>query len=225
VRVAAFVSGGFVPAHRRGVLASGFVHLCDWYATLSSLAGIDPTDDARDSLGRALPPIDSLDMWPYLSGAVDASPRNEVPLTVGGHQPGCGGGLIVGRHKILFGTQSPAIWPGPQYPNGTRPAPISVSCGARGCLFDIFADPTEHDDLASSRQGEPPVEALLANLTARFNALAKTAYQTPWVRTSMDCDAPRVRKMLASGFWAPYTDAHAPDATPGEQLSLGCPSP
>jgi len=223
VRVAAFVSGGFVPVARRGAAADGYIHLCDWYATLSRLAGVDPTDDATDSLGHPLPPIDSLDVWPYLAGDTNASPRTEIPLTVGPHQPACGGGLIVGRHKVLFGQQSPAFWNGPEYPNGTKPAPISVSCEARGCLFDILADPTEHDDLAVSHQGEAETEEILANLTRHFSDLVATAYQTPWAATPMDCNETRVQKMVASGFWAPWTDEHAPDKPPGERQALTCP--
>ena len=155
-----------------------------------------------------------------MSGATAASPRTEIPLTIGPHQPGCGGGLIVGRHKLLKGNQSPAIFPGRTYPNGTKPAPIKITCGQRGCLYDIIADPTEHDDLATRH--DPLTEQLLANLSARFDALAKTAYQTPWAKQGMNCSAPRVVRMLASGFWAPYTDEHAPDEE-WEMDVLGCP--
>lgn len=209
----------------RRVPAERPCHMCMLrrYATLSRLAGIDPTDEVYDSNGHPLPPIDSLDMWPYLSGATNASPRLEIPLTVGPHSPGCGGGLIVGQYKVLFGLQMPAIMPGPEYPNGTKPAPIYVDCGDRGCLYDIFADPTEHEDLAL--RNDSATEALLANLTARFGALALTAYQTPWVEQTMNCSAPRVQKMLRSGFWAPYTDDHAPDplSTSSTIYAGGCP--
>lgn len=79
IRGNAFVSGGFLqtkaPA-RVGSKVNGITHICDWYATFAALAGVDPTDHKAAKAG--LRPIDSLDLWPYLSGAVAESPRKEV---------------------------------------------------------------------------------------------------------------------------------------------------
>ncbi|KAH8053087.1 sulfuric ester hydrolase [Aureococcus anophagefferens] len=116
---------------------------------------------------------------------------------------GSGGGYIGGRYKVVFNTQSPAIWNGPEYPNGTKPAPISTDCGASGCLFDVVGDPSEYVDLAAE------LPDVLANLTARWKAAAATADQTPYVGGAMNCSAPRVKAMLAGGFWTPWTDDHA----------------
>ena len=137
------MSGPFVPDAMRGKTLGGngsFVAVCDWYATFCDIAGV-PADDtgAVDSTGKPLPTIDSLSMWPFISGKVAASPRTEVPLTMGHHQPGCGGGIIADGWKLLLGTQSPAFWNGPEYPNGTKPSPISVSCGD-GCLYDVVSE-------------------------------------------------------------------------------------
>ena len=44
IRVAAFVSGGYLPAAARGTKLDGIVHIADWYATLVNLAGVDPPD-------------------------------------------------------------------------------------------------------------------------------------------------------------------------------------
>lgn len=60
IRSNAFVSGGLVPLSLRGSKYDGLVTLWDWYATFSSLAGIDPTDHRAARAG--LPPIDSYDM-------------------------------------------------------------------------------------------------------------------------------------------------------------------
>lgn len=49
------------------------------YATFCALAGVDATDHEAAAVG--LPPIDSLDMWPLLSGAVQQSPRKEIHLS------------------------------------------------------------------------------------------------------------------------------------------------
>lgn len=51
------------------------------YATFSALAGVDPTDEKAAAAG--LPPIDSLNLWPLISGANTTSPRTEVVLGAG----------------------------------------------------------------------------------------------------------------------------------------------
>ena len=48
------------------------------YATFCALAGVDPSDSRAALAG--LPPIDSLNLWPLVSGANATSPRTEVVL-------------------------------------------------------------------------------------------------------------------------------------------------
>ena len=60
VRINAFLSGGFIPQSLRGVTKDGYVHVCDWYATLLPLAGASSSDDHP-----GIPAVDGLDMWPY----------------------------------------------------------------------------------------------------------------------------------------------------------------
>ena len=61
------------------------------YATLCGLVGVDPNDTHAHAHG--LPPIDSLDMWPMITGRNETSPRVEIPLrggpaeTVPGRRP------------------------------------------------------------------------------------------------------------------------------------------
>merc|ERR1712232_1168235 len=73
IRVNAFVTGGFLPAPMRGKNISSPVHVCDWYATFCGLAGVDPKDDHE-----GVPPLDSLDQWPVISGASQEDVRKEV---------------------------------------------------------------------------------------------------------------------------------------------------
>ena len=56
-----------------------------------------------------LPPIDSLNMWPLLSGESAESPRIDVPISYNT--------LISGDYKILTGLVDQAGWTGLQYPN------------------------------------------------------------------------------------------------------------
>ena len=50
---------------------------CFRFATFSSLAGVDPSDDP----GEGVPPSDSLDLWPVLAGTNGTSPRTSAALT------------------------------------------------------------------------------------------------------------------------------------------------
>ena len=77
VRVPAFITGGLVPMRMRGKTLDGYIAMADWYSTMLSIAGVP--DDAK-SVGDPddLPAVDGLNMWPYLSGEAEASPRNEI---------------------------------------------------------------------------------------------------------------------------------------------------
>lgn len=81
VRTPAFVSGGWVPRNRRGLVLTGLMHICDFYATFCSLAGSVSTDGRRGCpRDRGPAPVDSVDMssW-WLSGQPEApSPREEI---------------------------------------------------------------------------------------------------------------------------------------------------
>jgi hypothetical protein len=48
---------------------TGYIHVADWYSTLCALASVDSSDTHE-----GLPATDSLNMWPYLSGAAPSSP-------------------------------------------------------------------------------------------------------------------------------------------------------
>ena len=78
IRVNAFVTGGALPAPRRGVVDEQLATIWDFYATYAFLAGVDPTDHAAAAAG--LPPHDSLNLWPWLSGENATSPRTEVVI-------------------------------------------------------------------------------------------------------------------------------------------------
>ena len=143
VRVNTFASGGYLPDDMRGGKTEGYIHIADWYATFCALAGVDPTD--TQAAKANLPPIDSLNMWPLISGQNSISPRVDIPISMTT--------LISGDYKILMGTNSNAGWTGPVFPDNTDPdGGINgrERCGEdRGCLYDIINDPREHHNLAS----------------------------------------------------------------------------
>jgi arylsulfatase I/J len=162
VRVPAFVSGGALPPARRGATEAGAVHLADWLATFAAVAGVRDTADAR-AAAAGLPPIDSLDVWPLLSGANATSPRVEMPIS-----PAV---LLSFPHKLLRGLQDWSGRTSPLYPNATSvradASPNTWTFCGGGCLFDVAADPEERHDLAPARPD------LVATLSARLDDLAR----------------------------------------------------
>ena len=141
VRVNAFVSGGYLPEKMRRQKTDGYIHIADWYSTFCAMAGVDPTDEKA---ARAkLPPIDSLNMWPLISGQNSTSPRTDIPIS--------NATLISGDYKILTGDVNMDGWTGPVFPNNSNPESGvrgTAKCGNSGCLYDIRKDPYEHDNLA-----------------------------------------------------------------------------
>ena len=118
IRVKTFVSGGSLPPSVRGTKQYGLTAEWDWFATFTDLTRMDPTDHKTNAAG--LPPIDSLDLWPLLSGRTSASPRTE--LAIG--SPNAVGGLINASYKLLIGTYTQAGGPDHSFPThlavGTR---------------------------------------------------------------------------------------------------------
>ena len=111
VRVNAFVSGGYLPEQMRGQKTEGYIHIADWYSTFCALGGVDPKDERAAKAN--LPPMDSLNMWPLITGQNSTSHRTDIPLSMTA--------LISGDYKILIDTINDAGWTGPVYPNETHP--------------------------------------------------------------------------------------------------------
>lgn len=211
IRVNAWVSGGYLPAGARGRKLDGLVALWDWYATFAALAGVDPTDHAAAAAN--LPAVDSIDMWPWLSGTVADSPRKELAIggcsnprdsfcsniasttTVEGVIQDHGGGKM---YKLLVGEVWQDGWTGPDYPNNTKVVDYNkfyAKCEG-GCLFEIGSDPTEHMNLTDSNPG------MVEKLAARIAAHQKTVFSPNRgsVNESLVCGAAFNR----GGFWGPF---------------------
>eukprot|EP01084_Bolivina_argentea_P098083 176309_1 len=196
VRVVAMISGGYLPENRRNISLDGYIHIADIYSTICSIVGIDPTDKKAET--ERLPPIDSINMWPYLIGDESVSPRNEIFLSSGND-----GGLIQNDYKILFGKQSPAFWTTLDYPNGTKGEPQSINCGSiesGGCLFNIRQDETEHNDIINETQNS----ALVQQLRARFIQLNKSTFKPD--RGKPDANCCKYIHEKNGGYWGPWLD-------------------
>jgi len=235
VRVPALVAGGLVPLQRRGVKLEGehaYVHISDWFATFLAVARapLAPSHPETDASGTALPPSDGLDVWPFLSGEVGYSPRVEMPLTMGFHQPppGPGGGsIIVGRFKLMLGTQRPAGHTTRAHAHlvstntssNRRPPNQAMHCSLVGCLFDIIADPFEERDLAPAA-GATHL-SIMARLRERLSHFDASSFQTCWtIRkdskgrdiTKPNCSTPWAQARAQSGVLGAFTDKHCVDS-------------
>ena len=191
IRVNAFVSGGYLPEKMRGQKTQEYIHIADWYATFCALAGVDPTD--RVAAKANLPPVDSLNAWPLISGENATSARNEIPISY------CNNTLISGDYKILTGEMLQAGWTGPKFPNSTSPhgGILQVKdCGDDGCLYDIRKDPEERQDLAKT------MPDVLKQMQQRLEKQRATYFNpnrgTVWPGA---CD---VALNKYSGFWGPF---------------------
>lgn len=189
VRVNAFASGGFLPQKMKGQKLTGKIHLADWYATFCALADVDPTDERAAKAN--LPPIDSINMWPLLSGETNESPREDVPVS--------NLTLISGDYKILTGVARQAGWTGPHYPNTTNPhGGISAvqQCGDTGCLYNIMKDPEERENLAEK---EPDILKQMQMKLAKYQA----TYFNP-NRGRVWPGACQTAVNTYAGFWGPF---------------------
>jgi arylsulfatase B len=215
-RCPAIVSGGALPAARRGTTTAGtgFMHIVDLYATFLSLAGVsDPSDPGGPA------PVESMNVWPWLSGAAPTSPRTSIALdhsmyAVG--TQGVWGALRVGDLKLLVGARGgepQASWYGEFSPNASVPNPSLdyYACGndspTGGCVFNISADPTEHVDLAPTRPD------LLAPLLAAFRAL-NASYHPPVDNPPDDKAGLCAAALAAGGIVTPWRDAPVPPTAP-----------
>ena len=188
IRVNAFVSGGYLPEKMRGQKTDGYIHLTDWYATFCYLAGVDPTDE--EAAKAKLPPIDSMNMWPLISGENSTSPRTDIPAS---HNT-----LISGDYKIITGTLRYSIYTGPQFPNKTSTPKVihtPYDCGD-GCLFNIKQDPDEYNNLAKT------MPDMLKTMQKKLQD-----YQATYFNPDRGSESPEACDTALNkygGFWGPF---------------------
>ena len=124
VRVNSFVAGGYVPEGQRGKTLEGYMATEDWYATFCDVAGVSSFDQRANETGQT--PIDSINLWPYISGETTESPREEVY----GNSATPFAGITAGEpfvqyltdkdgYKLIIGSMIDTVRTGPVYPNAT----------------------------------------------------------------------------------------------------------
>lgn len=155
VRSATFVYSDLIPDEVRGANLTAMTHITDWYSTFCILAGVSPEDD-----GSNIFPVDSVDLWPLITGKNVSAPRDLIVL---GHDFKLGttkstGAIISGPWKLIIGEQPYSDYRGPTYPCAeARKAPNCVPY----CLFNLEKDPSEHQNLWNISGGEAHFKKLL----------------------------------------------------------------
>ena len=181
------------------------------YTTYCALAGVDPTDARAAAAG--LPPVDGVNLWPYISGAVTTSPRMEIPVGSAAAEANLlnFNNTVVQAlvradgYKLLIGMTGQNIWTGPHYPNASTSwndtgyhcgVPSTPPTGKGGCLFNVLSDPNEYSDVAADHPD------IVAEMYARILELQATAFSPN--RGSDDGAACRASKNRWGGFWGPF---------------------
>eukprot|EP00118_Oscarella_pearsei_P000690 m.5568 g.5568 ORF g.5568 m.5568 type:complete len:527 (+) comp13516_c0_seq1:166-1746(+) len=205
IRVNAFLNGGALPDRVKSTILGEYIHVCDWYATFCHLAGEDWFDEQAEEAG--LPPVDSLNVWPLISGQNGTSPRTEFfmgPIFYQ-HEQINGYALIENNFKILLGDHGFATWTGPASPNITNPNPAfpTEECGAKGCLYDIINDPEERTDLADSK--DPNIQKILYSMREKANDYLDNIYN-PNRGIGRHPVACQYAVNVYDGFWGPFAD-------------------
>ena len=170
VRALAFASGGLIPDFMIGKSTKGFIHIADWYTTFCKLAGVDPTDSGPGKF-----PVDGIDVWPLITGAVTNTGNKEIVLgfnfsadDVQTNQ----GAIIVGEHKLIVGPQKrennshcDTRWTSLDYPC-SQPIEFGDDCDPY-CLYNIIDDSEERHNLAKEQPD------LLNSLLEQYNKYSK----------------------------------------------------
>eukprot|EP00485_Elphidium_margaritaceum_P006977 CAMPEP_0202705486 /NCGR_PEP_ID=MMETSP1385-20130828/18021_1 /ASSEMBLY_ACC=CAM_ASM_000861 /TAXON_ID=933848 /ORGANISM="Elphidium margaritaceum" /LENGTH=535 /DNA_ID=CAMNT_0049363719 /DNA_START=41 /DNA_END=1645 /DNA_ORIENTATION=- len=176
IRAAAFVSGGYLPEHRRGQIENGMMHIADWWVTFSEMLGVESSD--TDAVALGYPDVDGHNMWPLISGQVSESPRTEL---VSGRNV-----YFNGAYKLMTGKNNKYnFWSSPVFPVSSSPTQSELEamvliCGSeQPCLFNVVDDPGEHQDLAEE------MPELVESMKDRFKQMQKEVYEEDFGGTDM----------------------------------------
>lgn len=152
VRMNAFLAGGFLPDAARGMRLDALMHIADWYATFAGLAGIVNATHDAEAAAAGLPPVDSIDVWPWVLDAaarrraVGRAEPNASTAAASARTASVAGGEGRGElqlsaqallqrgpsgelFKLVTGWQVNTGWVGAVYPNRTGPQPLPSPIG------------------------------------------------------------------------------------------------
>ena len=122
------------------------MHVADWFATFAALAGIDdPSDPA--AVQHGLPDVDSINLWPSLSGASgsDGPSSGRTEVLLGTDEIRCQDAALIRGDWKLISRDNLSPWSPEKASNaGACPSPDDFA------LFNLADDPHEQDDVSQA---------------------------------------------------------------------------
>lgn len=187
IRVTSFVSGGFLPAARRGANSSALIHISDWFAVFSFLAGVPAVDDTP-----GVPGIDSVNIWNVIEDGARPSAGREIHAAEG---------VLVGaRFKLSVINPDGGHtlgWSGPLFPRVPAEPGFANRCNTSfPCLWDLSADPQERADPFAVAKANPAVAHAMATRLARLDAVKFSPKPVNTTGLPLLCD-----HAAAAGHW------------------------
>ncbi|XP_073242241.1 arylsulfatase B-like [Porites lutea] len=214
VRGVSFVHGNMLG--RRGEKCEGLMHVTDWFPTLVNIAG--------GTLDQAPTPLDGMNVWNTISNG-DPSPRKEILLNIDVEAQTEnsfrklstdiyeGIALRAGDMKLLLSVPN-ASWYKPPELDGESSMRQYTPFDKNGrlgwfqdgekttggtlqvALYNITADPTEHDDLSEK------LPDVVKEMKERVQYYMKGVVPPP-TKTK---DPKALIKALEEGIWTPWQD-------------------
>ena len=204
-KVPAFLSGGVVPAARRGTVSKALLHVTDMLPTILSAVFHDDPPELPDS-------VDGIDFWEDVIVKGGDSSRNEMvyninPLCESGQAGVPKAAIRVGMHKLMVYCYEVAGRAG-----GNKTGPVAPRDGLfkwpfgnkTTVLFDLESDPSETTDISSAKPNV--VQALLARLkeVADQHMVEPMQWVKPYQGSSYECADCELRPAV-NDPWAPWT--------------------
>jgi len=168
VKTNAFVSGGYVPSHRRNTRHDSIVSIADWYPTLCEIGGgtrkfnssfcvtdykaeaankwIERTNPSRNEELPILPGIDGVPQWNHIVHGTNGRPGPFWASEVS---------VVDWPFKLLIGVQKYSGWTGHLYPNCSSIRSLMDGNGPAFCDMKVYGrvmEPTTSDPAYQHKQ-------------------------------------------------------------------------
>ncbi|BFZ20042.1 hypothetical protein BsWGS_23081 [Bradybaena similaris] len=189
-----FVAGGALK--RSGAVSQDLIHVSDWFPTLVRLAGGNL---------NGTKPLDGVDQWDTISNGAPSKrtvllhnidilqAKIGVPLNNHTWDTRVRAAIRVGDYKLITGDPGNGSWVPPPDGHLYFVPEVRESADKNVWLFNITADPNEHNDLSAEK---PDVVITLLELLTQFNNTAVPPRYPP--------ADPRCNPALHGGAWGPW---------------------
>uniref|UniRef100_A0A7S2WH76 Uncharacterized protein n=2 Tax=Rhizochromulina marina TaxID=1034831 RepID=A0A7S2WH76_9STRA len=165
MRVNALIRSSLVPASLRGSVYGNVFHASDWLPTI-----VQGILGRGDLLAKAENPLDGVNHWPALVKASSAVPRDRLVYNID-YDVSTGqvsGAIRIGDIKLIVNTVLENIFPVPKGDALQVQEAADDDASALDFMFNLTADPTESQDLRSSKP------ELFSHMLREFSQMQET---------------------------------------------------